>query len=378
MKSQKSNFAIILALIFFGVTLIGLSQTKKEADFSVSSGDLLDVSISQGNINISTGSGNEVKVVARNILERELSLLTMEKTSDKVKIQFEGEDSDDFEIDLTIPEAMKLDIATGGGNISVDGNLKGEVDASTGGGNITFTTVSGKADISTGGGNIRAGDINGDADISTGGGEIKAEIINGTADLSTGGGNITVAKINNSAEISTGGGNISIGDIGGKADLSTGGGNIKIESIIGSANVLTGGGNVTLNSAKGKVDVSSGAGNISLKNISGSVDASVGAGDIYAELMPDGKTSSELNSGFGDITLLVPSSAKATIVASTSVMLWSGDNSDLDDIKSDFEPTNIVRNKERKSIEVTFKLNGGGSKIEVNTGKGEIEIRKLK
>jgi len=378
MKSNKIRIAVILTLICFGVTLTGLSQTKKEATFSVSSGDLLDVSISQGNINISTGSGSEVKVVAGNILEKELSLLTMEQTSGKVKIKFKGEDSDNFEIDLTIPEAMKLDIATGGGNISVSGNLKGEVEASTGGGNITLATVAGKADISTGGGNINTGDINGDADISTGGGEIKVDIINGTADLSTGGGNISITKINNSADILTGGGNIDVGDIGGEADLSTGGGDIKIGSVSGSADVSTGGGDITLNSAKGKVVVSSGAGNISLKNISGPVDASVGAGDIYAELMPDGKTSNELNSGYGDITLLIPASAKATVIASTSVMMWSGDNSDLEDIKSDFEPTNVERNKEHKSIKVTYLLNGGGSEIEVNTGKGEIEIRKLK
>lgn len=378
MKSHKISFALILTLICLGITLPGLSQTKKEANFSVSSGDLLDVSISQGNINITTGSGSEVEVVARNILEDELSLLTMEQKSGKVKIKFEGKDSDNFEVDLKIPEAMKLDISTGGGNISVNGELKGEVDASTGGGNITLGTVGGEGDISTGGGNIKTDDINGDADISTGGGEIKVENINGTADLSTGGGNITVAKINNSADISTGGGNITVGDIGGKADISTGGGDIKIGSVSGSADVSTGGGNISLQSAEGNVDVSSGAGDISLKNMIGNIDASVGAGDIYAELLPDGKNSSELSSGYGDITLLVPGSAKATIVASTSVMMWSGDMSDLDDIKSDFEPTNIERNKEHKTIKVTYMLNGGGSEIEVKTGKGEIEIRKLK
>lgn len=56
--------------------------------------------------------------------------------------------------------------------------------------------------------------------------------------------------------------------------------------------------------------------------------------------------------------------------------MWSGDESDLDKIRSDFEPTNIKRNKERKTIEVTYVLNGGGSTIEVSTGMGEIEIKK--
>ena len=377
MKSFTINFALLL-LLCLGFVITGLSQSKKEANFTVSSGDLLDVSLRQGEINIVTGSGNKVKVIAKNIEEDELNLLTMEKKTGKVEIKFKGEDSNNFELELTIPAAMNLDLSTGGGNISVDGDLMGQVDASTGGGNITMQTVGGIVDLSTGGGNITIKDINGNADISTGGGEIRADIINGTADLSTGGGNISINKVNNSADLSTGGGNISVGDIDGKADISTGGGKIKIGSISGSADVSTGGGEINLESAEGKVDVSSGAGNISLKNITGFVDASVGAGNIYSELFPDGKNSSEFATGMGDIKLLIPSSAKATIIASTSVIMWSGDDSDLDKFKSDFEPTKIERNKGKKNIKVTYELNGGGSKIEITTGMGEIEIRKLK
>ena len=378
MKTFALNFILLLVILCFGFTSSALSQTKKEANFTVSNGDLLNVSLRQGEINIITGSGNEVKVIAKNIEEDEFNLLTMEQKSNKIEIKFKGEDSDNFELELTISAAMNLDLSTGGGNIAVNGDLMGKVDAGTGGGNITLQTVSGIVDLSTGGGNITTGNIDGNADISTGGGAIRVEIINGTADLTTGGGNIFIDKVNNSADISTGGGNISVGDIGGKADISTGGGKIKIGSVSGSADVSTGGGEINLESAEGKVDVSSGAGNISLKNITGFVDASVGAGNIYSELFPDGKNSSEFTTGMGDIKLLIPSSAKATIIASTSVIMWSGDESDLDKIQSDFEPAKIERNRERKSIKVTYILNGGGSNIEIATGMGEIEIRKLK
>ena len=44
--------------------------------------------------------------------------------------------------------------------------------------------------------------------------------------------------------------------------------------------------------------------------------------------------------------------------------------SDLNNIKSDFEPSNVKRNRENKSIEVTYVLNGGGSKIEISTRDG--------
>ncbi len=370
---QHFSVILILALSF---TLTVTAQTNKKATFNVSKGDLLKVSLSQGRIEITTGKGSEVEVQAKNILEEELDLLTMGKTSKGIEIKFEGEDSDDFELDLNIPSTLDLDFSTGGGGIVVTGDIDGKVDLSTGGGNVSVQTINGVADLSTGGGNINTGDVQGDADISTGGGDVKVGIINGTVDLSTGGGNILVASVNNSADISTGGGNINVGDVGGKADVSTGGGNVKIGSVSGSADISTGGGNIALESATGKVDVSTGAGNISLKNVTGFVDATSGAGSIYAELMPDGKNKSDLTTGIGDIELVIPGTAKATVIAKTKVIMWSGDDSDLENIKSDFKPTNIERNRENKTIEVTYVINGGGSTVEVSTGMGEIDIKK--
>jgi len=364
----------LTALLSLAITIN--AQTSKEAKFNVGKGDLLDVSLSQGNIDITTDSGNEVKVTAKNIEENELKLLTMEKKGTGIEIKFKGQDSDNFQLILTIPASLKIDLSTGGGNINVSGELKGDADVSTGGGDITVQAINGTADLSTGGGNIVTADINGSADLSTGGGEIKVDIINGVADLSTGGGNIYITKVNSSADISTGGGNINVGNVNGKTDISTGGGNIKVGNVSGSADISTGGGDINLESAKGKIDVSTGAGNISLKKITGFVNASTGAGDIYAELIPEGKTNSELTTGFGNIELQISGSANATIIASTSLSNWSGDESDLDKIRSDFEPSNVKRSRENKSIEITYTLNGGGSEIEISTGMGEIDIKK--
>ena len=377
MKSFTISFALLL-LLCFGFTVTSLSQTIKEAKFNVSSGDLIDVSLRQGNIKIVTGSGNEVKVLAKNIEEDELNLLTMEQKTGKVEIKFKGEDSDNFELELTIPSEMNLEMSTGGGNVSVKGDLKGTVDISTGGGNITAGNISGKTDLSTAGGNVFVGDINGDADLSTAGGDMKAGSINGKAEISTAGGNISVGSINNSAEISTAGGNISVSDIGGNAELSTAGGNIKVGKVSGSAEVSTAGGNISIESAKGKVEASTAAGNVNLKNIKGSVEANTAAGNIYAELYPEGNIKSEFNTAVGNITLKIPENAKATIVATFSVLFWSGDDSDLDNIKSDFTPKEIKRSKEKKQIEVVYELNGGGPTIELNVAMGDIEIRKLK
>ena len=378
MKKLLSNYFLLIGLFSLGLLTNSYSQSQKEAKFTVSSGDLLDVSLRQGNINITTGSGNEVVAVGKNLLDSERDLITMEQKAGKVEIKFKGVDSDRFELELKIPAVMNLKLSTGGGNIKVIGELNGTVDASTGGGNITVGNINGKTDFSTAGGNISVGNINNDAGLSSAGGDMKAGEINGNAKINTAGGNISIGSINKTAEISTAGGNIQIGNVGGKAEISTAGGNIKVGNVSGSADISTGGGNINLESAKGKVDVSTGAGNLNLKNITGSIDASTGAGNIYAELKPEGDVRSELNTGVGNIMLKVPENSKVTIVASVNVFMWTGDESDLENIKSDFTPTTVNKRGEKKQIEVVYQLNGGGPTIELNAAMGEIEIRKLK
>jgi hypothetical protein len=378
MKKHLIKYFLLIVFIITGLSASSLSQQQKEAKFTVSGGDLLDVSLKQGNIGITTGSGNEVVAVGKNLLGDERDLLTMEQKAGKIEIKFKGEDSDHFELELKIPSAMNLKLSTGGGNIKVIGDLNGTVNASTGGGNITAGNINGKTDFSTAGGNISVGNINSNANLTSAGGDMNAGEINGNADISTAGGNISIGSINKTAEISTAGGNIQVGNVGGKAEISTAGGNIKVGNVSGSADISTGGGNINLESAKGKVDVNTGAGNLNLKNITGSIDANTGAGNIYTELKPEGDVRSELNTGVGNIILKVPENAKVTIVASVSMFMWSGDDSDLDNIKSDFTPTTIDKRGDKKQIEVVYQLNGGGPTIELNAAMGEIEIRKLK
>ncbi len=377
MKLYAFKFTSLFILLCLGFTLTVLSQTKKEATFTVSAGDLLDVSIRQGNINITTGSGNQVKVLAKNIEEGELNLLTMEQKSGKLEIKFKGDGSDEFELELTIPSELNLDMSTGGGNISVKGDLKGTVDASTGGGNISAGNIFGKTNFSTAGGNVTVGDINGDADLASAGGDMKAGSINGNADISTAGGNISVNSINKLAELSTAGGNITIGKVGGKISASTAGGNVTIGDVYGSAEISTAGGNIILESAGGEVEASTAAGNITLKNIKGAIDASTAAGNIYAEFYPESNMQSELSSAIGNITLKVPGNAKVTIIAKLSVGAWGDSDDALEHIKSDFNSTEVNKRGDKRQVEVIYKLNGGGPIIELNAAMGEIEIRKL-
>ncbi|MGD8306337.1 MAG: hypothetical protein PVF17_06755 [Ignavibacteria bacterium] len=373
----KNIFTVALLLIFSVMVVTSFAEDK-EKTFSVKKGDILKVSTHFGNVTYSKGSSSEVKVMVKNILSEELQFLKMEKSGSIVNIEFEGEDSHRLRFEITGPSTLDLDFSTGGGNVSVQVSMEGNVDITTGGGNVETQDINGVADITTGGGNVSLKNVLGNADVTTGGGEVEVGIIEGTADITTGGGNITVQSINKSADLSTGGGNISVSTVNGNADINTGGGNIKVGKVSGTADVNTGGGNIMLESASGKVDVNTGAGNLTLKNITGYLDANTGSGNIYAEITPDGKNKSELNTGNGDIVLMIPSTAKARITATVHVVDWEDHLKGIEPIFSDFEPVSVKRVNGKKRIEAIFELNGGGSEIELNSGLGEIEIKKLK
>ena len=378
MKSLNKKFAVISVIFLLITSLLSASPVDKEATFKVQSGDILDVKLSQGNVTISTSSNSEVKVIAKHIDDSETGLLVMEQKANKVDVQFKGDDSDDFELELTIPAGLSIEIKTGGGNVTINNDLNGKISITSGGGNISAKNINGLSDISTGGGNITVLDLNSDADISSAGGDISVGSVNGKADISTAGGNIKVGAVNSSADISTAGGNIKVESVDGMADISTGGGNINVGVISGSADISTGGGNINLDGAAGKVEVSTGAGNINLKSIKGSVEVSTGAGNITIELSPNGTGRSDISAGIGDITLYVPADSKATIMASVNDFSW-GESKDVpDNINSDFDVTTYDKKGHGKPSEAVYQLNGGGSIIELNTTMGEINIKKLK
>jgi len=379
MKVRKTfNFFVVAVLLIASIIISDSFAQDKQKTFTINSGDLLKVSSSFGNITYSQGSNSEVSVIAKNVLQEELDLLKMEKTGTTINIEFRGEDSHKFAFEITGPSLLDIDFSTGGGNIHLNVAMDGNADISTAGGNITTNDIKGKADISTAGGNIKIENVSGDVDASTAGGEINIGNVDGKADLSTAGGNIKVGSINSTADLSTGGGNISVIDVGGIADISTGGGNVKVGEVSGTADISTGGGNIKLESGSGKIETNTGAGNIKLKNITGYVDANTGAGNIYAEITPSGNKKSELNTGVGDIILMIPSNAKVNIKATVHVHDWDDSEKGMQHIESDFEPQSVNKDKSRKKIEAIFELNGGGPQIEINTGMGDIEIRKLK
>jgi len=353
MKKLFLGSYVFTGLIFILSGFLALSNaTDKDKTFNVSKGDKLEVSVSHGNIKVSTWEKDQAYIKAINIDSDDLAVLKIEQIGNKILVEFKGQDSDDFYLEVSIPSQLNLDLSTGGGNISIKGNINGMVELATGGGNIDVNDVVDKLSVSTGGGNISVGNVGGETE------------------LSTGGGNISVKEVKSKIEISTGGGNISLGNIG----VSTAGGNISVGKVSGSAELNTAGGNISLDGASGKVEVNTAGGNLNLKNISGSIEANTAGGNIYADLVPSSNSHSEFNTAGGDINLVLPSDAKVNIEATVYVGKHAGDPDVEKMIKSDFEPTTVDING--KNLIKRFVLNGGGSMIELNTASGKIKINK--
>lgn len=348
------NLALLLCLVN-GFLTISLALDK-EKTFNVSRGDKLEISATHGNVNINIWAKDQAYIKAINLDEADLNDIKIEQLSNKIMVEFNGKDSDDFSLEISMPAYLNADVSSGAGNITINGNINGNVELNTGGGNIITNDVGDKLDISTGGGNITVG------------------IVTGVTEIGTGGGNIIIKELKSKSEVSTAGGNISIGNIGGNAEVSSAGGNISVGKVSGSVELSTAGGNINLDGAIGIVEANTAGGNITLKNISGSIDANTAGGNIYAELSPAEKSKSDLNTASGDINLIIPVNTKVNILASVNTS--KNLNKSLADqlIKSDFEVT--TEEFFKGNLVKKFVLNGGGPLIELNTASGKIKINK--
>lgn len=357
---MKTNFylksLLSVALFILSGFLVVAQAIDKEKSFNVSKGSKIEVLSSFGNINAAVWDKDQVKVKAINVDEDDLKYLSIEQTGNTIKVDFHGEDSDDFYIELSVPIYLDVNLSTGGGNIKIDGNISGKIEIATGGGNIKLDDAGEKLSVSTAGGNISVGNVN------------------GISEIATGGGNISIGNIKNKAEVTTAGGNISIGNIESSAEVSTAGGNISVGKVSGNAELSTAGGNINLDGATGKVEVNTAGGNISLKNISGSIEANTAGGNIYAEFNPSDKSNSEFNTASGDITLKIPSDAKANIVATVYASSKLNESEKDNLIRSDFEAATV--DVQKNNLIKKYVLNGGGAVIELNSAYGKIKINK--
>ena len=269
--------------------------SSRSETFQVERGGRLDLNTRAGDITISTWKKNEAVVTVQGIppnIESDLrirydgGILRVDYDPRFPRRSFNRRQGLRFKIDL--PEEFDLDLRTGGGDIEVVGDLKGDVKSHTSGGDVTLRDIGGEVELTTSGGDIRVGTIGGDVHLQTSGGDIRVEEASSDLDVQTSGGDIRIGRVGNSLEAQTSGGDITIEFVGGEARIRTSGGDIEIDELSANARITTAGGDIELQNAKGAVQAKTAGGELELLNVTGTIDARTAGGDVLAEITPEG------------------------------------------------------------------------------------------
>ncbi|MBC7840782.1 MAG: DUF4097 family beta strand repeat protein [Gemmatimonadaceae bacterium] len=164
----------------------------------------------------------------------------------------------------------------------------------------------------------------------------------------------------------TGNGDVAINGSGGDVNANTGNGRVMITGTTGRVTAHTGNGRVTVEDAHGPVEATTGNGAVRVVTSNGPVTARSGNGDIDVSMdRMDRAAEMSFSTGSGRIVLSVPANFGAELEGTTG----NGE------ISSEL-PMRVEGRINPRRIRGT--LGGGGERLAVSTGNGDIEIRKAR
>jgi len=329
MRLRQISFVVccVILMSWSVATASAAAEGSFQRTLKVSGPVDLDIETGSGNIEIHTGSSDQVQI-SGHIRANNNSWFgnSSGDAADKVKriesnppIQQSGNDIRIGHIDdqslrrnisisyeLIVPAETRLRSRTGSGNQNAVG-LKGAIDLQTGSGNVVFSNIGNAVHAESGSGNIHADHVSGNVRAKSGSGEIRVSDLSGGLDAESGSGNITMAQV-----------------------------------------------------SAGSVRASTGSGDVDLSGVRGSLEATTGSGTVRAEGDPKGAW--RLHTGSGSVSVRFPSQASYDLYAHTG----SGGIS--------VGPPITVQGSVNKH-EMRGKVGGGGVPVELETGSGEIEIQ---
>ncbi len=381
---RKNKLSIILLVVAASIALAAGSQLASfSKSFNVGSGGKLVVEVAGGDILIRSTSASNLQVDVVGLDEKQLQNLEVNQSGDTVTVSYRphgnsgwwGGTSPRFE--FSIPSNLNLDLATSGGDISIEEKLTGHVEGKTSGGDIQFKDVNGEVGLKTSGGDISGGVVQGNVSLATSGGDIELAAANGETEVRTSGGDISVGEVGDHLVAKTAGGDIELGNVGGSAEVKTAGGDISVGAVAGSATLETAGGDVELKSAEGPVEARTAGGDLSLRKVAGPIQASTAGGDIFAEITRVDGESSQLKTSGGEIQLGVGSGVSATIHAVIRVSgNWTRENQRYG-IFYGGQSVNPLRNESTGEIVADIPIGNGGPAIYLETSNGNIHIKDI-
>lgn len=391
--SSKIRLGTLLLTLFLPSALYAASGDL-EQEYNVGAGGMLVIESDAGSIRVDSWDRNVVQVKITNSDGFDVE---MDQDGDDVSVFAEAERRGLFwsrrsniRFSVSVPQEYNVQLNTGGGAIVV-ADLSGNVEADTSGGSITVGRITnGDVKVDTSGGQIEIADVDGNVEADTSGGRIKIGNVAGNVVADTSGGTITIADVQGDMYARTSGGNINVGEGTGRVELDTSGGtiragwaqgpvfadtsggNIILEGSETSVQADTSGGNITVERSGGAVDADTSGGSITIRKSVGPIRADTSGGRIDAELVSSSKAGAgeaELDSSGGDVTIRIPSTAMASIRADLEVSRRG--RSDYR-IYTDFPL--VIQEDDRGNIVGEGDINGGGSRIYLETTNSDINI----
>ncbi len=182
--------------------------------FSARPGGALRLDLDRGNIVVTSGDDDEVRVVverkakasdeaeARETLRRHEVTIQKHGGGVRVEARYDGEqrfwqrwrggDEGDglrVQVRVEVPRRYNVDFATGAGNVQIDG-LDGTVGGETGAGNIALGDIGGAVEVRSGAGNVDVEGATGRLRVDVGAGNVQLRSVRGHVEAHTGAGNI--------------------------------------------------------------------------------------------------------------------------------------------------------------------------------------------
>ncbi|MBI4657834.1 MAG: DUF4097 family beta strand repeat protein [Verrucomicrobia bacterium] len=324
------SFVTVILGILCLPTTAEVQDTLKKS-FSVGAGGTLIVDVDRGSIDITTGSGNELRV---EVIRKANSLSRARAESilkeHKVELKQEGNN-------VRIYSRYRI-----GRSWSIWGWRRAGLSVRY----AISTPRQYNADLATAGGSISTSDLDGQVKARTSGGSLKFGRMLGPIWGRTSGGSITVQACKHSVDVESSGGGLKIGEVEGSVVGRTSGGSIEISRVTGNVMARTSGGSIRVNEVLGKID------------------ASTSGGSVNARLSSQPEGDCTLKTSGGSIEVQLPERIAVNLDASTS-----GGR-----VITDFPVT--VQGELRKNA-LKSKLNGGGPALVLHTSGGNVHIRRL-
>lgn len=312
--------ALFLALVAAGCGIGPAENGVFDRTLTVSGPIRLDLSDPSGDIRITGGASNQVKIHAevhargwlfqdaRKALDSVISNPPIEQTADTVRIgkNFNGFHNVSIDYTIEVPDLTQVDTSTASGSVVIR-------------------------------------KLHGPVKIDSASGSIRVEQVDRSVQVNSASGSVTVSDLGDDLRVSSASGSIAATNVKG---------DVRVHSLSGSTEVNNPGGRVEADTASGSIEVR-GAGN--------DVKSSSASGAITVAGNPSGNSYWNLKTASGSINISVPPSSAFRLTAEA--------------ISGEIRTGIPIVIEEQGKHSLRARVGEGGGRVEIRTASGEINVR---